>query len=161
MYRRNWRKKREGDGVELAVKRFDELSARELYEIYALRVAVFVVEQNCAYQEVDALDLCALHVYLTDEKGICAYCRVMPENTMLKDVAIGRVIARDRGCGLGRKIVEAGIKAAQENFSARVIAIEAQTYARVFYEKLGFVCTGEEFVEDGIAHIPMRREEEF
>lgn len=146
--------------MKLYVKHFDELTARELFAIYKLRVSVFVVEQRCPYQEVDDADREAYHVWLADENGIAAYLRVIPAGVNFEDVSIGRVIAVRRRCGLGTKIVEAGLRAAQEKLDARRITIEAQTYARSLYEKLGFRQVSEEFLEDGIPHIAMRWEKD-
>ena len=144
--------------MELVVKHFSELSAEELFEIYKLRVSVFVVEQNCPYQEVDDADKAAYHVWLQDEDGIQAYARVLPQGTTFPSAAIGRVIAVKRRCGLGSKIVKAAIHTAKEKFAADKIMIEAQVYARSLYEKVGFRQTSEEFLEDGIPHIQMQLE---
>ena len=129
--------------MELIVKHFSELSAEELFEIYKLRISVFVVEQNCPYQEAD-------------ETGIKAYARVLPPGVTFDSAAIGRVIAVKRRCGLGSKIVAAAVNIAKEKFGADKITIEAQTYARRLYEKAGFHQTSEEFLEDGIPHIRMQ-----
>ena len=141
--------------MELKIKHFSELSAQELFAIYKLRVLVFVVEQNCPYQEVDDADEHAYHVWFEDEDGIEAYLRVVEPGVVFPECAIGRVIAVKRRCGLGTKIVSAGLRAAQERYGAEAVRIEAQTYARKLYEGLGFVQTSEEFLEDGIPHIGM------
>ena len=142
--------------LELIAKSFGELSAAELHDIYALRVAVFVVEQRCAYQEVDGADLEALHVWLRAPDGrILAYLRVLPRGVNFPEVSIGRVIAAERRRGLGARILAEGIRLARERFSAEKIIVEAQTYARPFYEKAGFRQTSPEFQEDGIPHIRM------
>ena len=145
--------------MERIVRHFDELTTRELFDLYKLRVSVFVVEQNCPYQEVDDADRVSYHVWLQDEDGIAAYLRVIPAGVSFEDVSIGRVIAVRRRCGLGTRIVEEGIRVAREKLRARRITIEAQTYARALYEKLGFRQTSAEFLEDGIPHIRMQWEE--
>ena len=142
--------------MELIVKHFSQLSAKELFALYKLRVSVFVVEQQCPYQEVDDADCAAYHLWLQDEDGIEAYARVLPQGTLFPTAAIGRVIAVKRRCGLGSKILEAAIRTAEEKFHADAITIEAQVYARFLYEKHGFKQTSEEFSEDGIAHIQMQ-----
>ena len=142
--------------MKLMVKHFSELSAEELFEIYKLRVSVFVVEQKCPYQEVDEADRSAYHLWLQDEDGLEAYARVLPQGTTFPAASIGRVIAVKRRCGLGSKIVEAAIETAKSRFSADTITIEAQVYARSLYEKHGFRQTSEEFLEDGIPHIQMQ-----
>lgn len=142
--------------MELTVKHFSQLSAEELFEIYRLRVSVFIVEQKCPYQDVDDADRTAYHLWLRDENGIAAYARLLPPGVTFPTAAIGRVIAVRRRCGLGTKIVDAAINAAREKLSADVITIEAQVYARSLYEKAGFVQTSEEFLEDGIPHVQMQ-----
>ena len=144
--------------MELVIKKFNELTIEELHEILKVRVAVFVVEQNCPYQEVDDKDKYSYHVYYRDENGIQAYLRVIEKNNDSDEVAIGRVIAIKRRCGLGTKILEEGIKVAKNYMKANKIVLEAQTYARELYEKLGFKQTSEEFLEDGIPHIKMMLE---
>ena len=144
--------------MELIVKHFSELSAEELFEIYKLRVSVFIVEQSCPYQDIDDADKSAYHVWPRDEDGIEAYARVLPAGVAFPTAAFGRVIAVKRRCGLGTKIVAAAIETARDKLGADVITIEAQVYARSLYENLGFRQTSEEFLEDGIPHIQMQLE---
>lgn len=141
--------------MEVSIKHFSELSRDELFDIYKLRVSVFVVEQQCPYQEVDDGDRSAYHVFMKDEEGIQAYLRILPAGVSFDQVSLGRVIAVKRRCGLGTRIVLEGIKAARELLDAREIKIEAQVYAKELYEKIGFVQTSEEFLEDGIPHVEM------
>lgn len=133
-----------------------ELSTEELYDIYKLRVSVFVVEQKCAYQEIDEADKVAYHIWLQDENGIQAYARILPQGMIFSDFSIGRVISVKRRCGIGSKIVAAAIDVAKDKFRAKRITIEAQVYVRRMYEKIGFHQTSEEFLEDGIPHIQMQ-----
>jgi ElaA protein len=141
--------------MELCVKSFDELTAEEVYDLLALRTAVFVVEQQCPYQDADGLDKQALHVLLRDENGIRAYLRVLDKGVYGEEVRIGRVIAVERRQGLGSRVLAAGIGAAKERFGAETIAVEAQVYAKGLYEKQGFRTVSEEFLEDGIPHVKM------
>lgn len=141
--------------MELICKHFTQLTRDELFQIYKLRVAVFIVEQQCAYPEIDDADQAAYHLWLQDGDGIAAYLRVLPPGTTFDTASIGRVLAVKRRQGLGSRIVAAGIRAAQEQFGAQTITIEAQTYARALYQRAGFVQTSEEFLEDGIPHIRM------
>lgn len=138
------------------IKRFDELSTAELYEILKLRNAVFIVEQNCAYQDIDGLDETAYHMWLEDENGIAAYVRLLPPGVRFEDSVIGRVIAMRRRSGVGSQIMRMAQSAVREVFGTDSVTIEAQVYAREFYEKLGFVQQSDEFDEDGIPHILMR-----
>ncbi len=141
--------------MELVVKHFSELSAEELFEIYKLRVSVFVVERKCPYQEVDDADRVAYHLWLKDNDGIQAYARVLPKGTAFLEASIGRIIARKRRCGLGTKIVNEAIKVAKEKLGETTLKILAQVYAKSLYEKCGFVQTSDIFLEDGIPHIKM------
>lgn len=146
--------------MNIIVKRFDELTAGELYRILALRDKVFVVEQACIYQEADGKDLRAYHVWMEEDGEIAAYLRVLEAGVSYDEVSIGRVIAVKRRQGYGSRIVAEGIRVAREKLGAKAIRIEAQTYARRLYEKLGFVQTTEEFLDDGIPHIGMLLEME-
>ena len=141
--------------MELSVKRFDELTLEELYEILALRASVFVAEQKCPYQDPDGLDRDALHVFLKEDNGIKAYLRVMDKGAESEYVSIGRVIAAERRQGLGTRILNEGIKAARRRFGADSIYVEAQTYAKGLYAKLGFREISGEFLLDGIPHVKM------
>lgn len=142
--------------MNVIVKHFSELTTEELVEIYKLRVSVFVVEQQCPYQEIDDADKEAYHIWLQGEAGMEAYARVLPKGTAFPTVAIGRVIAVKRRRGLGSRIVAAAIDVAKERLGADTITIEAQVYARRLYEKTGFYQTSDEFLEDGIPHIRMQ-----
>ena len=137
------------------VKAFHELTPDELYRIMKLRVDVFVVEQKCPYAELDNLDQAAMHVWLEDEGRIMAYLRVMDKGAESDCVSLGRVVSAKRRCGLGTGILQKGIQVAQEVYGAEAIYLEAQTYARGLYEKLGFRQISDEFMLDGISHIKM------
>ena len=137
------------------VKHWEQLTREELYDLLLVRIAVFVVEQNCPYQEADGLDRRAWHVFARDGGGDIRAClRVLePEDGTAR---IGRVLTVERGTGLGRALMEWGIQTAWEKCGARRIRLEAQSYARGFYEKLGFRRTeAPEFLEDGIPHVEM------
>ena len=148
----------ERNKMELVKKHFSELTNDELYDILKARVDVFVVEQKCPYPEIDGKDKAAYHLFLRDENGIAAYLRVLDKGVSFPEVALGRILTTRRGEGLGAKIVREGIKFAEEKLSADKIKIEAQVYARGFYEKLGFRQCSEPFMDDGIEHIEMIRE---
>lgn len=144
--------------METVIKHFTELTAEELFEIYKLRVSVFVVEQKCPYAETDDYDKQAYHVWFSENGEIAAYARVLPPHTVFEDASIGRVIAVKRRCGLGTKIVETAVNTAKDKFGVRKITIEAQTYAAGLYEKAGFRRVSDEFLEDGIPHVKMTLE---
>jgi len=142
--------------MQLFVKHFDELTTNELYAILRLREAVFIVEQNCPFPEIDGKDLHAYHLWFEEEGEMLAYARVLDRGVSFETPAIGRVISMQRRKGLGSRILEEGVRIAREKFAAEAVMLEAQTYARAFYERAGFVQVSDEFLEDGIPHILMR-----
>lgn len=135
------------------IKKFEQLTTKELFHIYKLRVDTFVVEQQCPYHEIDDIDFKSHHIYLQQGKDILSYCRLYKQNDAYH---IGRVIAATKRKGYGTQIMKTAIKFASNILHAQSINIEAQTYAKKFYEKLGFVTTSEPFDEDGIQHIKMK-----
>jgi ElaA protein len=140
------------------VKKFDELSTRELYEIYRLRSRVFVQEQNCAYQDVDEKDLNAFHVMMMEDDRLEGYSRLIPPGVSYNEPSIGRVLIDKnyRGKGTGRLLMEYSISKSRELFNSTEIVISAQQYLSRFYEQLGFVPEGETYWEDDIPHVKMR-----
>ena len=145
--------------MSVVVKQFNQLTVEELYEIIKLRVEVFVVEQNCPYQDLDEIDKEAYHVYIREEGKMVAYLRVIDKEKRLDEVSIGRVISLKRRQGLGTRLMLEGIKVAKEKFGAKRIKIGAQCYAKPFYEGCGFKQISGEYLEDGIPHIYMLYEE--
>ena len=141
--------------LTLHKKPFRELATEELYELLRIRSEVFVVEQDCVYQDMDYDDQPAIHLWLTEGDSIVALCRVCPAGTHMDEVSIGRVITTVRDKGYGKQIMLAGIEAAKEYFGAKKIDIEAQEYAKGFYEQVGFRQSSESFILDGIPHIRM------
>ena len=140
--------------MNLVIKKFDELTITELYEILKARAEVFVVEQNCVYQDLDDTDYNSLHVFLEEDGKVKAYLRAFIKANA-GTVQIGRVLTTVRGIGLGLDILKKGIEAVKNEFCADKIYIEAQTYAIGFYEKVGFQVVSDEFLEDGIPHVAM------
>ena len=140
--------------MELFVRRFDELSLKQLYDIVTLRESVFVVEQKCAYQECDGIDPMAVHLWLEDGGKLLAYLRIFRIDE--SDVQIGRVVTAVRGMSYGSRILQEGIRVARELYDPDSIVLEAQVQAAGFYDKAGFVREGEPFDEDGIMHTLMR-----
>ena len=136
-------------------KTFQELTTDELYELLRVRSEVFVVEQNCVYQDMDGDDQKSIHMWLTVADKIVALARVCPAGTHMKEISIGRVITTERGKGYGKLIMLRAIDAAIEHFGATLIDIEAQEYARGFYEGIGFKQSSDTFMLDGIPHIKM------
>ncbi len=143
------------DKLLLHKKSFEELTTDELYELLKVRSEVFVVEQNCVYQDMDGDDQQSIHLWMTNGEKVVALARVCPAGTHMKEVSIGRVIAVERGKGYGKQIMLHAIGAAIEHFDAKRIELEVQEYARGFYESVGFEQSSETFMLDGIAHIKM------
>ncbi|MBO7552878.1 MAG: GNAT family N-acetyltransferase [Bacteroidaceae bacterium] len=141
--------------LQLHKKAFKELTADELYELLRVRSEVFVLEQNCVYQDMDGDDQRAIHLWMTDGDKIIALARVCPAGTHMKEISIGRVITTERGRGYGKQIMLHAIDAAMDYFDATRIDIEAQEYARGFYENVGFKQSSDIFMLDGIPHIKM------
>lgn len=139
------------------LRRLDAFSALELYALLRLRVDVFVVEQDCAYPELDGKDAAALHLRLLIDGENAAYARLwQPEG---KPPRIGRVLVAPahRGKRLGEALMREAIKACETHFPGSPIALSAQSHLERFYRSLGFSPTSEEYVEDGIPHIDMLR----
>lgn len=143
--------------MKIEVKTFYELSLDELYSILELRSEIFVVEQDCVYQDVDGKDKKALHVLGKKENKLIAYTRCFAPGDYFNVASIGRVmVASDhRNHSYGHDIMEASIKAVTEKYQTSCIKLSAQTYLVRFYEAHGFTPTGKEYLEDGIPHIAM------
>ena len=136
-------------------KTFQELTTNELYELLRVRSEVFVVEQNCVYQDLDYDDQNSIHLWLTEDEKVVALARVCPAGSHMTEISIGRVITTERGKGFGKQIMLHAIDAAVEHFGATLIDIEAQEYAKGFYEVTGFRQSSDTFMLDGIPHIKM------
>ena len=140
------------------IRHFDELSANELYEIFRLRLEVFSVEQNCAYQDADGKDRSSFHLLGYKEPGaLHAYARVLPAGISFKEVSIGRVITSQqvRGRGIGKELMERSIQFVLEKFGRVPVRIGAQCYLKNFYSEFGFIAESKEYLEDNIPHVEM------
>jgi ElaA protein len=138
-------------------KTFQELTTTELYQILQLRAEVFVVEQDCVYQDIDFKDQKALHVLGFKDDKIVAYTRIFKPGDYFENASIGRVVvaAKERKLGYGHLIMKASIIAIKNNFKVDAITISAQKYLKKFYETHQFKQIGAEYLEDGIPHIRM------
>lgn len=136
---------------------FSELTNEELYNIFQLRIAVFVVEQNCPYQDADYKDLQSYHLMGLAEGELHAYARLLPEGLSYPEVSIGRVITSPalRGKGAGIELMKKAIESCNSLFGRKNIRIGAQQYLTRFYESFGFIRTGNDYLEDGIPHTIM------
>lgn len=140
------------------LKTFDQLTTTEMYNLLSLRTAVFVVEQNCPYQELDGKDQVAQHLWLENEAGeVVALCRLLPQGLSFAEASIGRVLVNPtyRGENWGRALVETALEVLQQA-GEDAVTIEAQYYLRDFYRGFGFVENSEPFDEDGIKHVNMK-----
>lgn len=138
-------------------KSFDALTTAELYTIMQLRNEVFVVEQNCVYQDADSKDLQSFHLCGWDGSILVAYCRILPPGLAYEAASIGRVLtaAKYRKTGAGIQLMQRAITATLQQFTCEQIIISAQLYLKRFYESLGFIQLSDAYAEDGIPHIKM------
>ncbi|WP_299119393.1 GNAT family N-acetyltransferase [uncultured Tenacibaculum sp.] len=143
--------------MNFKVKKFQELTTSELYEILQLRSEVFVVEQNCVYQDIDGKDQKALHVIGIKEGTIIAYTRLFNSGEYFDTPSFGRVIIKEteRKYGYGHDLIKASVQAIVDNYKETKITISAQSYLQKFYESHGFEKEGDEYLEDDIPHIKM------
>jgi len=143
--------------LEIKTKTFQELTIHELYDILQLRSEVFVVEQDCVYQDIDGKDLKALHVIGIKAQKIVAYTRVFKPGDYFEQSSIGRVVVaeKERAHKYGYDIMKASIAAIKNEYNETKIHLSAQCYLKQFYNNLGFEEVGEEYLEDGIPHIAM------
>ncbi|WP_291870943.1 GNAT family N-acetyltransferase [Maribacter sp.] len=143
--------------LEIKTKTFQEFTTEELYKILQLRSEVFVLEQDCVYQDIDNKDQSALHIIGTKNGEIVAYTRIFAPGLYFKDASIGRVVVKqsERKYGYGKVVMEASIKAVKTHFNQIKIHISAQEYLIKFYTSLGFKQVGEGYLEDNIPHVGM------
>ena len=144
--------------MEISVKDFNSLSTKEIFDMYKLRNQIFIVEQNCAYQDVDDKDLVALHLLIMDNKELVGYSRILPPNTSYKEPSIGRVAIREnyRKKGVGKLLMNRSMEETKLKYKNQAIVISAQLYLLKFYRDLGFYEEGSQYLEDDIPHIKMR-----
>jgi ElaA protein len=145
--------------INWKIKRFNELSLTELYSMLQLRSEVFVVEQNCVFQDIDGKDEKAIHLLGEIDGILVAYARLFRPNDYFELASIGRVVVKPshREFKLGHLLMKEAIKAVNEQFGTENIAISAQLYLKNFYESHGFIQTSEMYLEDDIPHIEMKR----
>lgn len=145
--------------MHIEVKKFQELTLNQLYDILQLRSEVFVVEQDCVYQDLDGRDHKALHVLGSKDGAVVAYTRIFKSGDYFEQASIGRVVVKssERKYGYGVDIMKASIDAVETYFKETTIHISAQCYLLKFYNSLGFEAVGGEYLEDGIPHVGMVR----
>ena len=145
--------------VNWVLKKFDELAPQELYSILQLRNEVFVVEQNCVFQDADNRDQFSFHLMGWEGEKLIAYSRIIPPGMVYEFPSIGRVVTSPlaRRNGVGKILMKESIKAIEKLFGDAAIKLGAQLYLKKFYESFGFMQSGEIYLEDGIQHIEMMR----
>lgn len=145
--------------LDIFTKKFDELTTQQLYELLQLRSEVFVVEQDCVYQDIDFKDQNALHILGYKNEKLVAYTRLFKPGDYFKKASIGRVVVlkNERQHKYGYDIMNASIEAIKNHYNETKIKISAQVYLKKFYNNLEFKEMGEEYLEDGIPHIAMMR----
>ncbi|MEC4048152.1 GNAT family N-acetyltransferase [Flavobacterium sp. SUN046] len=148
------------NNIQWKISPFEGLSLDELYKLLQLRSEVFVVEQNCVYQDIDGKDHKALHLLGIENNQIIAYARLFKPNDYFEKASIGRVIVKPthRSKALGHQLMIHAIKGIQEHYNQTEITISAQLYLKEFYQSHQFVQTSDPYLEDGIPHIEMKRE---
>lgn len=146
------------DNVRLRLLPFAQLTSECLYRMLQLRSAVFVVEQQCIYQDIDGLDRQAQHLLVDDAEGrLCAYARILPPATVYPEAAIGRILTAEcwRGSGYGRWLIQQSVQCARQLYPDSDIRIGAQAHLQGLYHDCGFKTVGEPYDEDGILHVQM------
>ncbi|MBW6411187.1 GNAT family N-acetyltransferase [Clostridium weizhouense] len=143
--------------MDWKLKKFEELKIKDIYKILEIRNEVFIVEQQCAYQDCDGKDENAHHLYLEDNDKIIAYLRILNKGVSYNEMSIGRVLVHKdyRGKGISKEMMLKAIKFIELNLNEKEIKIQAQAYLVDFYGSLGFKETSKEYLEDNIPHIDM------
>ncbi len=144
--------------IQWQIARFDQLTVDQLYAILQARSAVFVLEQNCVYLDIDGKDQDCLHLAAWNAQNeLLAYLRVVPPGISFTEASLGRVIttAQARGTGIGKQLLQRGISVCRETYPAQNIRIGAQHYLEKFYQSFDFVTDSEIYLEDGIPHVEM------
>ncbi|MCR4694597.1 MAG: GNAT family N-acetyltransferase [Pseudobutyrivibrio sp.] len=141
------------------LKAFEDLTVGELYEILRLRAEIFVVEQDCVYQDLDGKDRQSMHLFLQDGEEVIACLRIIPAGISYKEPSIGRFVVKEseRKSGLGREAMNQAIEYISSEYKEDHIRISGQAYLREFYESLGFKVVKDPYLEDGIPHFQMLR----
>ena len=142
--------------MQTIIKKWCDLSKEEVEKIFSLRSEVFIVEQECPYQDVDGRDAEADHLLLYENNILCGYTRIFPKNTYFKEASFGRTVVKktQRGKGYGHTLVKESLKYLK-NKNENPIKISAQSYLKKFYASHGFIPKGEEYLEDNIPHTAM------
>jgi len=146
--------------MKTVIKHFNELTALEIYDILALRTAIFIVEQDCIYADCDGKDKSAHHLYITDGGEIIAYCRVLDKGVNFDEISLGRFAVRKefRGRGIAKEMLTQAMDFAKKELKAPAIKLSAQEYIMGIYSSYGFKPISEPYDDDGIMHVDMKYE---
>ena len=143
--------------IEWVKKKWSEVSLEELYSVLRLRSEIFVVEQDCVYQDIDNKDQIAIHLLGYINKELIAYSRLFNEGDYFKETSFGRAIIKKekRGQGYGDELVKESLKTIKNYYGNKKVKISAQAHLKTFYSKHAFIAKGKEYLEDGIPHVSM------
>ena len=143
--------------MEWKIKKFNQLSTLELYDILKAREEIFIIEQECLYDDIDSKDLDAVHIFSMEEGQVVCYLRILGKGVRFDEVSIGRVMTRPayRRKGYGEQIMKRAIQYIEEIMEEGEIRISAQTYLKNFYENVGFKVVSDVYLEDGLDHYEM------
>jgi len=144
--------------MNFELKPFESLTLEEFHDLIALRIQVFVIEQNCPYQDLDGKDKKSLHVIGRNSKGVIkATARILPAGVYYSEVGIGRVVVdlSERGTGAGHELMSSCMEYIENQFGKVPVRISAQSHLEKFYNQHLFISTGKEYLEDGIPHVEM------
>jgi len=141
--------------MNLIVKKFNELTTKELYEILKARSEIFIMEQNIHYIDMDNVDYKSLHCFFMEENKVIAYLRAFYQENDKDIVRIGRVLTLQHGNGIGNELLEKSLVAIKDKMKCKKICMDAQKHAIGFYEKFGFEVVSKDFIEEGVVHVVM------
>ena len=143
--------------IEWVKKKWSDISLEELYCVLRLRSEVFVVEQDCVYQDIDNKDQIAIHLLGYINKELIAYSRLFNEGDYFKETSFGRAIIKkeNRGQGYGDELIKESLKTIKNYYGNKKVKISAQAHLKYFYSKHAFIAKGKEYLEDGIPHVSM------
>ncbi|MGH8176618.1 MAG: GNAT family N-acetyltransferase [Steroidobacter sp.] len=145
--------------IEWQWRRLEDLTAKQLYALFSARSAVFVVEQNCPYQDLDGADIEAEHLIAWSGDEVAACLRLLAPGVKFTEVSIGRVLTTRafRTAGLGRELMARGLVRCDQQYPSQAVRIGAQAHLERFYGEFGFIRASDAYMEDGIPHIEMVR----
>ena len=143
--------------MEFDIKAYRDLSLDEFHDLIALRIQVFVIEQDCPYQELDGKDKKGFHLIVKSNHKIIATTRILPAGVSYPEISIGRVVVDEnfRKLKLGHEIMRHSLDFIYKEFGNTPVKLSAQKHLEAYYEKHGFLSTGKEYLEDGIPHVEM------